>query len=84
MFKGDRGPNLKIWKLNPGKPQTPDVAIAPIASYTDRKQPTPETWPTIKFSDDERLGLRIVTNAIHIYEGVDFSADPTDKIQWRA
>ena len=81
MFKGDKGPNLKIWKLEPSKTRNPDDTIAPIAAYTDRKQPTQETWPTVKFSDDERLGLRIVTNALHIYEGADFKSEPTDKIR---
>jgi translation initiation factor 2A len=72
VYKGDTGPNLKVFEVGGGK------VCKLIASYHERRLPH---WPAIKFSLQEGLAARMVKNEVHIFKGCNFSENYNAKIR---
>ena len=72
LYKGESGPNLRIWRVA-------DRSLS--AEFVMVKQPADEAWPVIKFSADESIAARAVTNEIHFYSMCKFSEGPSDKLR---
>ena len=72
VYKGDTGPNLKVFEVRGGK----DCKL--VASYHERRLPE---WPAIKFSLDEGLAARMVKNEVHVFKDCDFSQHYSSKIR---
>ena len=72
LYKGEKGPNLRIWRVA-------DRSL--VIEMVMVKQPADEAWPVIKFSADESIAARAVTNEIHFYANCNFTDGPTNKLR---
>ena len=72
LYKGEKGPNLRIWRVE-------DRSL--VIELVMVKQPADEAWPVIKFSADESIAARAVTNEIHFYANCKFAEGPTEKLR---
>jgi translation initiation factor 2A len=72
LYKGEKEPNLRIWRVE-------DRSL--VIEFMMVKQPADEAWPVIKFSPDESIAARAVTNEIHFYSNCKFADGPTNKLR---
>ena len=72
LYKGEKEPNLRVWRVA-------DRSL--VIELVMQKQPADEAWPVIKFSADESIAARAVTNEIHFYANCNFTNGPSDKLR---
>jgi len=64
------GENLLIWSMKDGK-QVKALHL---------KEKNPETWPILRWSDDEQVLAHLVTNQINFYDGTNPGAGQVGKL----
>ena len=65
--------NLAVWSV--GAPE------APVATFSQKNPPTPETWPTVQWTADEAVAAHVVTNEVHFYAGSDVGGQRITKLR---
>ena len=71
---GNAAPNLKVWSLSSSSSPSDRVVLAVTQKSLNR-----DCWPSIQFTADDSLAVRMVTNCLHGYDPSAWAQGPVVK-----